>query len=248
MVPLFNLLRFGIAYAMMFWQVSIPFPGPGMPAAAPAGIAVTDAGSTVQTSGHTCTIASVALSSGDSIAIMGVTSPTLNGTLTATWNGNTCTELGSGEAVVPDIEGHAFQCSNVTGATGSVVVTKTNAADDSAIFDCSAAKVSGLTTHSLDKSASGNFVTTTTYTTPASGTTTASAEGVVALLGIYTNTTASFGTWQNSFTRLNNGGNASGVCCRMDWAKYIASSTGSFTGQTTGGATDSGVGFIFTFK
>lgn len=212
-------------------------------------ITVTDTGGTVQASGHTCTISSVTLTTGDTITAVGVT-PGLAGTLTATWNGNSMTEaitaLGSS-----GLEAHVFKSDNVTGATGNIVLTKSNSGDDGVAFNCASAKVSGLSTKAMDKTASNSSLVTSqsTWDTGTTATTTAANEGMVAYLMCNCDLTETFGTWQNSFTRLNTRGQASGGGFSIDYGSRVVSATGTYIGQTTGNSPIKNfIGYIMTFK
>lgn len=213
-----------------------------------AGIIITDLGNTVQASGHTCTIASATLATGDSVAASGAVLG-LGGTLTATWNSISMTESGGGiVAGDGNEEQHMFTLDNVTGATGSVVITKTDVADDSVQFDCAAVRITGLTTKALDQTATSSG-TNVNWTTTATATTTAAAEGLAVFLQSSGNTAGTTGTWQNSFTRLARVGQSAGTCCLIDYGYRVVSSTGAYTGAVNANGANTGYsGVIFTFK
>lgn len=220
----------------------------GALAAAAASIVITEpVAGTVQASGHTCTISSITLSTGDSIAAMSATA-SLVGTVTATWNSVSMTEtLGAGVSS-GNVETHSFNLDNVTGATGNLVMTKSNAGDDPEIFDCRAVRVTGLTSKVIDKSRS-NTGTATTWDTGTSATTTAANEGLVAFLAAAAATNIAFGTWQNSFARLGSAtGQSSGGCCVIDIGTRVVSATGTYIGQTTSNTSEAFAGVLFTFK
>ena len=210
-----------------------------------SGLKACDAGFTLQSSGHTCTITGVTLATGDSLVAVGE-SASLSGTLTATWNGNSMTETGGGEGWGVGSEQHGFTISNVTGATGSVVITKTDSGDDSKLFDCVAIRATGLTSHAIDQQ--GMSLDTGTAWGNIGITTTHAISVIVGLAAGETNTTTSAGTWDNSFIRLNRVGQGTGTCCVIDYAYLVVSATGTYTSKVSGnGASVGNAGYIANF-
>lgn len=218
-----------------------------------AGITVTDLGTCHGTggsnSGHTCDFGNVTLSTGD-VIVMQSSTQGLSFSVGGTWNGVTCTQVGSGVGAgsgAGSNEGHAFHCDNVTGATGDAILTKTQSADDALVFWGMAVKITGLTSHVIDQSVSAAG-TGTSWSSGATSTTTAANEAWIGMLGGGQDLTGTFGTWQNSFVRLNDGGQPSGQCCVVDYASRVVSSTGTCTANTTGATSSNWSGFCLTFK
>ncbi len=212
------------------------------------GIAVTLVGSTpyFAASGHTFTISSVTLATGDSVMV-GTSTPALNGTITATWNGVSCTEDSTGGGT-GTVEGHYFYCNNVTGATGNVVFTKTDAGDDSKAIVGVAVRISGLTSHTTDQIAILNSSSGDTSWGVEAVTTTVANTGLVAMISAGGNSTITFGTWNSSFTSLVNTGNASGTCCVMSVAGRVVSATGTYQPASTGNTSEPYVSAFIAFK
>lgn len=234
--------------AVMLWlgQVGeVMFPH-SVPAAPPTCVGLTgcNAGSTVQASGHTCTISGVTLATGNSIVGSSAT-PGLGGTVTATWNGSSMTEQGAGD-VYGSEEMHTFYLNNVTGATGNLVFTKTSAGDDSKIFNCVGIRINGLTTHNVDQHSQNGNAASTSWGSPTVNT----AQATSVLVGVVqgeTNTGTTIGTWDAGWTRLARVGQTTGSCCVIDYGFQVTSSTGAFLAQVTGNANVAQAGFVANF-
>ena len=172
--------------------------------------------------------------------------PALAGTVSAAWNGSSCTQYGSGIAVGL-LEAHAFRCNNVTGATGNAILTKTNSGDDGARFDCAGVKISGLTSNTDDGTFANSSGTSANWSSTSTTTTNAN-DAVVAFFSGETDTGTTVGTWQSSFTRLVRVGDSAGGCCVLDYGYRVVSGTGAYTGAVNGNVSSNYLGYVAAFK
>ncbi len=215
-----------------------------------SGITISNVGSVVQDgdmSPHTCTVSGITLATGDSIVALSATG-SLGGDISATWNSVSLTQLGTGLNPGGNLETHFFRLNNVTGGTGDLVLTKTSSGDDGATFDCAGVRITGLTTHAEDKTASSSNAASVNWTTGATATTSTAVEGIVAMFAANTDTSTTIGTWQNSFTRLARIGQSTGGCCVLDYGYFVSSSAAAFTGAVNGNASVESAGYIVTFQ
>jgi hypothetical protein len=179
-----------------------------------------------------CTISSVALNTGDTL-IVGVSNNQASSPVTATWNGISMTQ----DAFTSDGggslgEAYVFRLSNVTGATGNVVITQSVGGNAMAVW---ASAVSGLaTSNALDQTAGafGNGTTPSSGATPA---TTSGNEICFGNIAEWNGTSSVGGTWLNSFTDGQAIGAQSGTnTTAVDEGYLILSSTQAVTASKTG--------------
>lgn len=184
-------------------------------------ITVTAKGTATAATGD-CTITSVTIANGASVIV----SYSIDGDDASSVTWNSLSLIIDVSAEHPDGGGGIASRHNVSGATGSVVVSSPTSKANKA---CAVFEATGLaTTSAFDKSAAA----TGSSTSPSSGATATTAQANELLVGnVAAWASAANGTWSNSFTDLQNPGSGAAW---LSQAYRIVSATGAYTAAKTG--------------